>query len=405
MGGVILLVILWLVLATLILGMVFRRELWLLWREPVLTCPVLIIESDDWGAGPNSQATALAHVAERLATFHDQAGRSPVMTLGIVLAVPDGARIEAGQFATYHRIALDDARMQPIVNAIRAGVARGVFALQLHGMEHYWPETLMQLARQSEPVREWVRQSPDSWTENLPSPVQSRWTDTSALPSLARPNEAISAAVRAEVDAFVAVFGTPPRVVVPPTFVWDAQVERAWAESGVMVLVTPGCRFDYRDEHGQPAARKRMPIHHGQLADSGMTYLVRDAYFEPEFGHRAESVPARMKEDVARGRPTLLETHRGNFVKEPVAAQAALEELAHAIELVLHDFPQVRFVSSEALAGYFRAADAAWVETRFGVRLAVWIARAKAISRLRKLAIVSGAGLLLLAVSRIAAVN
>ncbi len=48
----------WLLVNALLLA-VYRRELWRLWREPVLRLPILIIESDDWGAGPLAQAVAL----------------------------------------------------------------------------------------------------------------------------------------------------------------------------------------------------------------------------------------------------------------------------------------------------------------------------------------------------------
>src|SRR5512143_1501807 len=55
------------------------------WREPVLRSPVLIIESDDWGAGPLQQADALRCIAALLQRVRDRSGRQAVMTLGVVL--------------------------------------------------------------------------------------------------------------------------------------------------------------------------------------------------------------------------------------------------------------------------------------------------------------------------------
>ena len=63
------------------------------WREPVLRQPVLIIESDDWGAGPLAQADALNRLSALLQRVRDGSGRPAVMTLGVVLEVPDGPRI------------------------------------------------------------------------------------------------------------------------------------------------------------------------------------------------------------------------------------------------------------------------------------------------------------------------
>ena len=70
----------------------YRGLLLSLWHEPVIRDPVLIIESDDWGPGPPDHALQLARLIEILTEFRDMSGRRPVMTLGMVLAVPDGRR-------------------------------------------------------------------------------------------------------------------------------------------------------------------------------------------------------------------------------------------------------------------------------------------------------------------------
>jgi len=44
------------------------------WREPVLRQPVLVIESDDWGAGPLAQADALRRLAASLQRVRDGSG-------------------------------------------------------------------------------------------------------------------------------------------------------------------------------------------------------------------------------------------------------------------------------------------------------------------------------------------
>ena len=107
---------------------------------------MLILESDDWGYGPIQQAQCLDRIAEMLERFHDSRGAHPVMTLGVVLAGPDTDRIRADGCRTYHRVTLADPRLAPVRDAMLRGVARGVFALQLHGMEHYWPACLMHAA-------------------------------------------------------------------------------------------------------------------------------------------------------------------------------------------------------------------------------------------------------------------
>jgi hypothetical protein len=77
----------WLLLNAAIIA-VYRRELWRLWREPVLRLPVLVIESDDWGAGPLAQADALRAIATVLERHRDAGTRelpdNPVEHLGEV---------------------------------------------------------------------------------------------------------------------------------------------------------------------------------------------------------------------------------------------------------------------------------------------------------------------------------
>ena len=222
----------------------YRRDLWALWREPMLRDPVMIIESDDWGAGPvAAQATALNRLAEVLSRYRDQNGRHPVMTLALVLAVPDGRAISLdGQ---YHRLQLDDPLFAPVLQAIERGRAAGVFALQLHGMEHYWPAALM--ASSDPAVKAWLTAEPPGTTEKLPSPLQSRWVDAAVLPSRPLEPAVVEAAVKEETGLYQCLFGEPPRVAVPPTFVWTETVERAWARAGVECVVTPGLRSACRN--------------------------------------------------------------------------------------------------------------------------------------------------------------
>ena len=77
----------------------FRREIFACWNEPVLSRPVMIIESDDWGPGPEEQAEVLEEITSLLESFSDCDGRHPVMTLGMVLATADGGSIDGhGQY-------------------------------------------------------------------------------------------------------------------------------------------------------------------------------------------------------------------------------------------------------------------------------------------------------------------
>ena len=235
-------VILWLLASSALLALAYRRTLSAAWREPVLRVPVLILESDDWGYGPPAQAERLDRIADLLSGFRDATGRHPVATLGVVLAGPDVERMREEGCRVYRRLMLTDPRLAPVRDAMLRGLERGVFSLQLHGMEHFWPPSVMRSAASDARVRQWLTGASFASTEDLPSPLQSRWIDASVLPSKRLSGSEVAAAATEEARAFATAFGTTPEVVVPATFVWTDAVESAWAAAGVRVIVTPGVR-------------------------------------------------------------------------------------------------------------------------------------------------------------------
>lgn len=371
----------------LLLLLAFRRPALAAWREPVLHHPVLIIESDDWGPGPAHHAFALRRLAACLMKHRDATGRPPVMTLGLTLTLPDSQAIRsAGVPLTYHPLPLTAPVYADILAAIREGIEVGVFAPQLHGMAHYWPEALMRAGQADPKILDWILSGPGQETESLPSPLQSRWVDASVLPSRPLPEPEIRTAVAEEVDFYRHVFGVAPEVVVPPTFVWTPAVETAWAAQGVRVLITPGHPCRRRDALGRPDCAPT-PIHNGQPGLGGIRYLVRDRYFEPARGHSAERGLQALAEKTAQGRPCLLETHRFNFTG--AGAEAALTELDALLRHALAEHPGARFISPAELGEHYRTSGARPV-VALGHRLAAWKARMREVPRYTRLSRLTG---------------
>jgi hypothetical protein len=378
---------LWFFISGALIFIYSRRELVAVWREPVLRRPVLVIESDDWGAGPANQSGVLDEVRLLLAGFSDSNGRPPVMTLGIILATADGNKFRSN--GSYQRTLISEASYRPLLDVINKGVEAGVFSVQLHGLEHFWPSALVTASEGNMGVKAWLNKAPLAATEDLPSPLQSRWVDASVLPARSLSRMDVKRAVREEVDAFQSVFAVIPEVAVPPTFIWNRDVEQAWAAAGVGVIVTPGRRFETRDGKGQPADAGA-PIYNGQVGEKGIIYLVRDVYFEPSLGHRAEQALTALESKIRLCRPALFETHRFNFLGTEEEKNRALAELERLLRMAVKNYPDLAFLSSGKLATILKNKEPEWLELGFRRRLHIWITRLGEFPRLRKLAWLTG---------------
>lgn len=383
-GFLLLLPLSWLVFVIGIL-LWYRRDLGRFWREPVLKRPVLVLESDDWGAGPSSQVAALDEIAAVLKRHRDSTGRSAVASLAVVLAVPEGRAI-AAEGASYRRICLDDPPLAPVCEALKRGEADGVFSLQLHGLEHFWPQTLMHSS--DEQVRAWMREPAPAMTERLPSSLQSRWTDASRLPSSPLPDPDVRRAVADEVDVYQRAIGRSPNLVVPPTFVWTLAVERAWAAHGIECVITPGLRYTSRGVDGASTADDAR-FANGDHA-GGITYLVRYDYFEPARGRDAAYALQALSRACEEGRPCVLENHRINFCGDATARVNSLQELERLMAGALAQVPDIRFLSSSELFHLIRGRDAQWFSSNRVERLSCLVRRLRRTGRLWKLLRLTG---------------
>ncbi len=389
MGELVALLLLVWLLAVAVLGLRHRRLLAQLWAEPVLRRPVLIIESDDWGAGPLAQTEALQKLAALLSTFSDSEGRHPKMTLGVVLAIADTEAMRRADLSVYRRLTLEHECFAELRQSMADGIEKGVFAAQLHGMEHYWPPALMQAANDDESVRQWLLSDALPQTETLPSALQSRWLDGSVLPAQQLDGALISAAVDEELALYKKIFSEPTKVVVPPTFVWNQMVEESWARGGVEVVVTPGQRYESRDENGVPCSVSE-PHYNGEQAESGLNYVVRNDYFEPSLGHDPERALQALQRKSNAGRPTLLETHRFNFVGDEKKVDSARQAVDDLLTDALRQYPAIAFLSTVQLAKVLAGRDSDWINESLLVRLRVWLVRQHQDYRLRKFFLLSG---------------
>lgn len=367
----------------------YKQEILLSWQEPVLKYPVLIFEGDDWGAGPLIQDQALEKIISLLTRYVDKYGHHPMMTLGVILSIPDAAQIIMGEYKHYYDLKLDDEKFLKIKNTMLKGVEKGIFDLQLHGMAHYWPDNLMYALQTDDRVKNWLNESEFLATEMLPSVLQSRWTNTRTLPTKALEYNEIKLAVKEEVEVFTKIFGVVPKIVVPPTFVWTTEVENRWNEQAIEYLVTPGQRFEGRSSVGEPIVAGQK-IYNNQKSCSGLTYIVRNDFFEPGLGHTAEMALKALDKKTKLSQPTLLEIHRANFIQNDKITITSLEELEKTIVYARKKYPDLMFLSTKELADKYVESDLNFIKFSYFTRVGAAMERMWAYQPFRKWLYISG---------------
>ena len=117
---------------------------------------------------------------------------------------------------------------------------------------------------------------------------------------------------------------------------------------------------------------------------------MRDIYFEPERGHSAAQALEAASRRFLLGRPALLETHRSNFIGTEADCQQSLARLDELLGTALQRWPGLAFLSPATLARIYADQPGEWCASGVGARLHLLLRRLETVSRLRKLAWLTG---------------
>ncbi len=370
----------WLVCGAAWFLLKYRKTLTHAWAEPMLRIPVLLIESDDWGPPGKEQVAALEKLAGVLRSVRDKQGRPAQMTLAMVLAAPRPG--VAPDNWDDDAVTLADSDYRPLVEALR--YLKDCFSPQLHGWMHCWPSAVSRAARNDAAIADAAGRV---WREGyavLPSHLQTRWADCHKLPCQILQGEKIRQAAAREARLFRQYLPLAAPVAVPPTFVWNADVEHGWAAEGVQILITPGLRQATRDARGKPVAETER-LANAQILSSGLKVLVRDIYFEPSLGHCPDEIVHKIQRQWREARPALLETHRFNF--EGRGQGHSLECLGYLLQEVREHEPDVEFLRPVEIMACLENAALCY---RGRTRMKIWVRRVWGQWSLRKGLLLSG---------------
>ena len=337
------------------------------------TRPMLVIESDDWGAEHIRSAEALWEILGRearfsdessfsdglerpgdvdrlcdvLSSFRDSEGRNAVLTANFVMANPDFKAVKESGFRDFRYRPIQsgfnhEEEPDGLWKAYRAAIENDVMVPQFHGLLHFSPaEWLSRLQRGDSATLkafelEMIGEGPDSIGIGL----------TSMAPIYHGSEEAIEEQVRAGTELFRRTFGMESITTIAPCYGWRSpETENALLRHGVRAM--QGRPYQYLPDG-------RMRMHYtGQHGYGGMVYMVRNCLLEQING---TSTIAQCKSEIAEAFahrvPAIVCSHRMNYTSRvsTKTRDNGLKSLEEVLQFVLSKYPDAEFAGSDALS-------------------------------------------------------
>lgn len=343
-----LLTLLW---ALLILALfLWKKALFIkTWNEPYFVEAPILIESDDWGPGGSFHAERLKQLLAMLHRHPDSKGRPAILTADMVLSLPDTKGNWDHTENDLPRRFLDE-DFPEILATIRIGMANNTLAPQLHGLEHLNGEAFKLLADQKDPRVSSALSSPDWWDwESLDSPLQAHYVDGSLLPTKSLSPEKIDSIVQQASSRFEQIFNHPTLSTVAPCYLWDDNVEGAWADHSINYIQTAGYRCPSRNAEGHYLQDIKL-IRPGDRNRRGQIYLVRNVMYEPADGKNSpESAFNEALAAYHQALPITISTHRYNFTRSKEQFETSVTGLDRLLDRIKKQLPGTRNLSSSEL--------------------------------------------------------
>ena len=310
---------------------------------------LVVIESDDWGSvrmpsrevyeqflkegirvdrDPYCRYDNLATkedleiLFETLASVRDKNGRPAVLTADTVVANPDFRKIKEADFREYYyepiTVTMKNSPAHANVFEVwKEGMEAGVFHPQFHGREHLNVQKWLNVLREGND--QITRRAFDLGTFGLTSHVspEIQGNYMGAFDSALQEDvERYGVIIREGLDLFERLFGYRSSSFIATTYTWSPLIESYLKEYGVKYLqglvsqrmpIKDGNSFSYKKNNFQ-----------GKRSVVGLTYLMRNCFFEPaHFRDRFDVVAeclSRIRIAFRWGKAAVVSSHRLNFV-------------------------------------------------------------------------------------------
>jgi hypothetical protein len=342
---------------------------------------IIVLESDDWGSirMPSKEVygqlnnlgfdlnrgdsgrynnfdtmeseSDLNCLFEVLSKYKDIEGNNPIFTALTLVTNPDFDKIKANNFIDYYyettATTFENYGHNKVENAWEIGISNKLITPELHGREHL-------------NVASWMRALKKNDYRTIEAFERRMWgfrninkngVNYQAAFDLEIPEDIIiqKKILKDAISLFYTRFKRKPRYFVPPNGPYNDQLDSILSKNGIDYLSTPKI-------HKMPLGNMKFKkqIHFlGNTNKNGLTYLTRNAFFEPS--DRSKDWVASCLHDISIAfkfkKPSIISTHRVNFIGTLNESNRtySLQCLSRLLNEIQKNWPDCIFLSSTQL--------------------------------------------------------
>lgn len=343
---------------------------------------IVVIESDDWGSirmpskavydefikcgvrvdkDPYCRCDGLATVDDLSALFdvlrsvRDKNGRHAVITANAVVANPVFDKIKKTGYQEYFYEPFTETLKrsgdhQGAFEMWKQGMAEGVFHPQFHGREHLNVKKWLRTLREGDEV---TRLAFELGTFGLTSAVDSRIKRNYMGAFNSGLDEDISEynqIINEGLSLFEQLFGYKSESFIATTYTWNPKIEPNLKTNGIKYL--QGMVHQHVPLDDDTTFKWKKDNFVGRKSPDGLTYLMRNCYFEPsQNSEGAFECLNRIRIAFRWHKPAIICMHRLNVIGsiDETNRKTNLESLAWLLKQIVKEYPDVEFMSSDEL--------------------------------------------------------
>jgi len=344
---------------------------------------IIVFESDDWGSirMPSNKVrdnlskmnpdisndlyckydnlensddlTALFQVLKK---HKDKNGQHPVITANTIVANPNFEKIKHNHFNQYYFETFNETLEhyypgQNIFNLYKQGINEGIFYPQFHGREH------LNVSMWLNELKNKNKLLVEAFTMGVFGiPIQSdsyRRNNFMAAFDLLDSNEFknLESNIEEGLELFKSFFNYNSKTIISPCYVWPDELGEVLSRNGVNAY--QGMRFQFKPNINRNKY-KRSYHFTGQREKHNLTYLVRNAFFEPtHFQNQShlDELISKINTAFKWRNPVINGTHRINFIGslDETNRKINLQKLDQLLYKILLLHPDVEFYHSAQL--------------------------------------------------------